>query len=134
MRYELLDHTADVMIKAHGSTLEECFENAAYALTDQMVDASRVKPEIEMTFQVTGEDPESLLYNFLSEFLYLRDAKHLVFSTFKVRIEGNSLSCSAKGETYEARRHGPRHDVKAVTYHMLHVDQTEPSVRVIFDI
>jgi SHS2 domain-containing protein len=134
MRYELLDHTADVMIKAHGSTLEECFENAAYALTDQMVDASSVKPEIEMTFHVDGDDPESLLYNFLSEFLYFRDAKHLVFSTFKVRIEGNSLFCSAKGETYDACRHSPRHDVKAVTYHMLQVDQMEPSVRVIFDI
>ncbi|MDD1769518.1 MAG: archease [Methanomassiliicoccales archaeon] len=134
MRYEQLEHTADVMIKAHGSTLEECFENAAYALTDQMVDASLVRPEIEMTFQVNGEDPESLLYNFLSEFLYIRDVKHLIFSTFKVKIEGNSLFCSAKGETLEACRHKARHDVKAVTYHMLQVDQMEPSVRVIFDI
>ncbi|MGD1060453.1 MAG: archease [Methanomassiliicoccales archaeon] len=97
MRYEVLEHTADVMIKAHGSTLEECFENAAFALTDQMVDASKVKPEFEMDFKVDGDDPESLLYNFLSEFIYLRVAKHLVFSEIKVRIEGNSLFCAAKG-------------------------------------
>jgi SHS2 domain-containing protein len=134
MRYEVLEHTADVMLKAHGSTLEECFENAAYALADQMVDASKVRPEIEVDFQVEGDDPESLLYNFLSEFLYIRDAKHLVFSHFKVKIERTMLFCSAKGEKFDKCRHSPRHDVKAVTYHMLQVDQVEPSVRVILDI
>ncbi len=134
MRYEVLEHTADVMIKAYGSTLEECFENAAYALADQMVDASKVRPEVELDFHVDGEDPESLLYNFLSEFLYIRDVKHLIFSQFKVRIEGTALFCYAKGEAFDRSRHTPRHDVKAVTYHMLQVDQVEPSVRVIFDI
>ncbi len=134
MKYEVLEHTADVMLKAHGSTLEECFENAAYALSDQMVDASKVRPEVEMDFQVEGEDLESLLYNFLSEFLYIRDAKHLVFSQFKVRIDGNTLFCSARGERFDRCRHSPRHDVKAVTYHMLQVDRKEPSVRMILDI
>jgi SHS2 domain-containing protein len=78
MRYELLEHTADVMLKAHGATLEECFENAAYALFDQMVHASRIEPRTEISFEVKGDDLESLLYAFLSEFLYIRDAKMLV--------------------------------------------------------
>ena len=30
-RYVLIDHTADMMVRAFGSTLEECFGNAAYA-------------------------------------------------------------------------------------------------------
>ena len=43
MRYERLDHTADIMVRCTGGTLEECFENAAYALSDQMLDASLVE-------------------------------------------------------------------------------------------
>ena len=42
-RYELVDHTADMMVKAYGSSLEECFANAAFALFDQTVDLSTVE-------------------------------------------------------------------------------------------
>jgi SHS2 domain-containing protein len=134
MRYELLEHTADVMVRAHGKDLEECFANAAYALFDQMVDVSTIVPRSEVDFEVEGHDLESLLYNFLSEFLYLRDAKHLVLSDFQVSIDGFALRCKARGERLEPERHGQRHEVKAITYHMLTVDTEEPSVTIIFDI
>jgi len=134
MRYELLEHTADVMVKAHGRSVEECFSNAAYALFDQMVDASRIDVETEICFEVEGHDLESLLYNFLSEFLYIRDAKQLVLREFDVRIDGNKLRCRARGEHLTPKKHGQKHEVKAITYHMLSVDPKEPSVTVIFDI
>lgn len=134
MRYEPLEHTADVMIKARGRTLEECFENAAYALFDQMVDASTIVPQVETSFEAEGHDLESLLYNFLSEFLYIHDAKGLVLCEFQVRIDGHLLKCTARGERYDPVRHRQRNEVKAVTYHMLTVDRAEPSVTVIFDI
>ena len=134
MRYEILEHTADVMIKATGKDLEECFANAAFALFDQMTDASKVWPKEEVRFTAEGHDLESLLFNFLSEFLYLHDAKMLVLSDFKVRINGTALECVARGERFDPVRHKPKHEVKAVTYHMLRVDPDEPSVTVIFDI
>jgi SHS2 domain-containing protein len=134
MRYELLEHTADVMVRAHGRSMEECFSNAAYALFDQMVDASRIDVETEIGFEVEGHDLESLLYNFLSEFLYIRDAKQLVLREFDVRIDENKLRCRARGEHLIPKKHGQKHEVKAITYHMLSVDPKEPSVTVIFDI
>jgi SHS2 domain-containing protein len=134
MRYEVLEHTADVMVKTHGRTIEECFVNAAYALYDQMVDTSAVEPNVEEEVKVCGHDLESLLYNFLSEFLYLTDAKRLVFGDFKVEIDGMALRCIARGERINRARHELRHEVKAITYHMLKVDINEPSVTVIFDI
>jgi len=134
MRYELLEHTADVMVRAHGKTLEECYENAAYALFDQMVDASRIVPRTEVTFEAEGHDLESLLYNYLSEFLYLHDTKMLVLCEFEVGIKDFTLKCRARGERLDRVRHIQRHEVKAITYHMLKVDQNEPSVTVIFDI
>jgi SHS2 domain-containing protein len=134
MRYELLEHTADVMIKAHGSELEECFANAAYALFDQITDVSKVGRSEEVRFVVSGHDNESLLFNFLSEFLFIHDAKHLLLSEFHVKIKGTSLQCTAKGEKFDPKRHDYRHDVKAITYHMLEVNTEEPSVTVILDI
>lgn len=134
MRYELLEHTADVMVRAKGKDLEECFANAAYALFDQMVDVSKVKPMTEVSFEVEGHDLESLLYNFLSEFLYLHDAKQLVLCEFEVEIRGDRVLCKARGERLSHSKHAQRHEVKAITYHMLSVDPKEPSVTVIFDI
>jgi len=134
MRYELLEHTADVMIKAHGSDLEECFANAAYALFDQITDASKVRPDQEIRFVVSGHDNESLLFNFLSEFLFIHDAKQMVLSEFQVKMKGTTLQCTAKGERFDSGRHLYRHEVKAITYHMLEVNTEEPSVTVILDI
>ncbi|MCQ5376411.1 MAG: archease [Methanomassiliicoccales archaeon] len=134
MKYKIIDHTADTMIKAFGSNIEECFENAAYGMFDQIVDAEKIEPKIQYTFSVDGEDNESLLYNLLSELLYLFDAKRLAFSKFDVRIEGNNLICTAWGESFDPKKHSPKKEIKAVTYHMLKVDETEPSATILFDI
>jgi SHS2 domain-containing protein len=134
MRYSVLEHTADIMIEAIGRDLAECFSNAAYALFDQMVDASTVQDREQVTFEVVSDDLESLFYNFLSEFLYLHDARRLVFSRFDVTLSKDKAICVAGGERYDPERHEGRREVKAITYHMLEVDPAIPKVRVIFDI
>lgn len=134
MRYEQLEHTADVMIKAHGRTLEECYGNAAYALFDTMVDASTIQPTEEIDIQQEGHDHESLLYNFLSEFLFVHDVTRLVLCEFDVAMEGFKIKCRARGERLDLEKHRPKTEIKAITYHELKVDTDEPSVTVIFDI
>ena len=134
MRYEQLEHTADVMVRAYGKTLEECYGNAAYALFNTMVDASTILPTEEIDILQEGHDYESLLYNFLSEFLYVHDVTRLVLCEFEVTIEGFKIKCKAKGERLDLEKHRPKTEIKAITYHELKVDQKEPSVTVIFDI
>jgi SHS2 domain-containing protein len=134
MRYEQLEHTADVMIKAHGRTLEECYGNAAYALFDTMVDASTIVPTEEIDIQQEGHDHESLLYNFLSEFLFVHDTTRLVLCEFDVTIEDLKIVCKARGERLDLEKHRPKTEIKAITYHELRVDPEEPAVTVIFDI
>ena len=73
-RYVLIDHTADMMVRAFGSTLEECFGNAAYALFDQTVDLSNVGTYESVDIRVTGIDDEDRLFSFLSEMLFIEDA------------------------------------------------------------
>jgi SHS2 domain-containing protein len=134
MRYELLEHTADVMVKAHGATMEECFENAAYALADQMVHAELIVERTQYEFSVDGFDMESLLLNFLSEFLFIQDTERLVFGRFEVHIVDLTLHCTAWGEKIDPERHQAKGEVKAITYHMMRIDHEEPSVTVLFDI
>ena len=134
MRYELLEHAADVMVRCTGKNLEECFENAAYAMFDQVVDASKIEESVERTIRISAEDDEEKLYSFLSELLYIMDCESFVFNSFKVSFEGNDVVCTAKGEPLNVKRHHAKAEIKAVTYHMLSVNREEPSVTVIFDV
>jgi SHS2 domain-containing protein len=133
-RYILMDHTADMMVRAFGNTIEECFGNAAYALFDQTVDLSGIGTSEEIDIRVTGMDDEDRLYSFLSEMLYLEDADNLILKEFQVSFEGDDVLCHAKGETLDRNRHRIRAEVKAVTYHMMEIDRDTPSVTVLFDV
>lgn len=133
-RYEMLDHAADVMVRCTGKDLEECFENAAYAMFDQIVDAERIDDMTERTVEVSAEDDEERLYSFLSELLFVMDTEYLVFDSFKVVFDGDRVVCRCRGEPLDQKKHHPRAEIKAVTYHMLSVDRETPSVTVIFDV
>lgn len=133
-RYVLVDHTADMMVKAFGSTLEECFGNAGYALFDQTVDLSNVGTSEETEFRVTGVDDEDRLYSFLSELLFIEDCDNLILRDFDVHFEGDDVVCCARGERLDRTRHRVKSEVKAVTYHMMDIDRDTPSVTVLFDV
>jgi len=129
-----MDHTADLMVKAFGNTLEECFSNAGYALFDQTVDLSTVEPLNSFTIEVSGDHIEDRFYSFLSELLFLEDCEGLVLCDLNVKFDGDKVVCNAKGEVLDRGKHRVRSEIKAVTYHMMNIDQNEPSVTVIFDV
>ena len=133
-RYVLIDHTADMMIRAFGSTLEECFGNAAYALFDQTVDLSNVGTSESVDIRVSGIDDEDRLFSFLSEMLFIEDADNLILREFDVRFEGDDVVCTAKGDRLDRSKHRVKSEVKAVTYHMMQIDRDTPSVTVLFDV
>ncbi|MBE6520053.1 MAG: archease [Thermoplasmata archaeon] len=133
-RYILIDHTADLMVKAFGSTVEECFANAGFALFDQTVDLANVGTSEEVRFEVEGMDDEDMLYSFLSELLFMLDCDEMIFKELKVGFDGNKVVCDGRGEKLDRSKHRTRSEIKAVTYHMMEVDRTAPSVTVVFDV
>lgn len=133
-RYQRLEHTADVMVRCTGADLEECFENAAYAMFDQIVDAERIDDVTERTIEVTQKDDCDRLYAFLSELLFVMDCESIVFNDFHVEFDDDTVRCIAKGEPLDIKKHHARAEIKAVTYHMMDVDRSGPSVTVIFDV
>ena len=133
-RYEVIDHTADLMVRAYGKDLEECYENLAYGMFDQTVNLEDVGTVEERTVDVTGLDDEDALYSFLSELLFIEDYENIILKEFHVRIDGLHITCSARGELLDRSKMRVRGEIKAVTFHMMDIDKETPSVTVLFDV
>jgi SHS2 domain-containing protein len=95
-----------------------------------------VQPVQTKTIVLSAEDNSYLLFDWLSELLYAFEAEKLLFSQFDVQINSHQLSATCRGEPMDPSRHHMEHEVKAVTYHNLHVEQTDGGWRaeVIVDI
>jgi SHS2 domain-containing protein len=133
--YELINHTADVGVKAYGRTVAQAFEHAAKAMFDIITDSSVVSPVGQYDITLDAPDLEQLLVDWLSNLLFLNGAKNLVFGRFEVTIQGTSLQAHVYGEQYDTRKHKMGEEIKAVTYHMLEVHQIKPIyAQVLFDI
>lgn len=133
-RYETLSHTADVMIRAYGSTIEESFANAAYGLFEQLADLSQVEPKEKFKLEIEGRDSEQLLVDFLSELLYLFDTELILFKNFDLKYNGEILQVEAMGERIDKKKHTMRQAIKAVSYHAIEVDPVKNGyVQVLFD-
>ncbi len=134
MKYEFIEHTADIGIKAYGGSLDESFANAALAMFEVMTDVSKVKPVGEYEVRVEAENLEDLLVDWLGELLFLHETQDVLLSEFDVKIDNLSLDAKVRGEALDREKHELKDDVKAITYHMLEVNEREGFVKVLLDI
>ncbi|MBI3412562.1 MAG: archease [Candidatus Aenigmarchaeota archaeon] len=132
---------ADVAFTAEGKTLEELFESAALATTNVMVkDLKKIELKKRRKITVSSNEIEKLLFNFLQEIIYLKDAELLILGKYEIKIrERNntySLVCIGFGEKLDMSKHELVVDVKAVTYHLFEVknDGKKWTAQVILDI
>ena len=117
-KYEFLDHTADIKFKAFGKTINEVFENAVLAVSSVISDG-KIHSVKGKTINVTGNDQESLLYNFIEEILYLLDAEDFVTCKAVVTIRGNNLKADLYGD--KASKYNGLEHVKSPTYAEMHI-------------
>jgi len=54
MKYEFLEHTADVKFRAYGKTLEEAFENVALAFAETVSKGEKIKEKKKKSISVKG--------------------------------------------------------------------------------
>jgi len=127
--FETFEHTADLGLRIRAATLEELFTEAARALFSVVVEEEQtIQPAQRLDLTIPGDDREFLLFDWLRELLYHFDAEHLLLARFEVKLLGNGglqgLQGSAWGEPLDRSRHELGHEVKAITYHGLRVEQT----------
>jgi len=124
--YEHFEHTADLGLRVRATDLNTLFAEAAEALTAAIIEeVDAIEPRDSIAVRVTGTDRAFLLFDWLRELLYRFDAERRLFRRFDVRVSEGGLDATAWGEPYDAERHPLSHEVKAITYHGLRVDQED---------
>jgi SHS2 domain-containing protein len=125
-KYKYLIHTADIKFQAFGKSKEECFSNAAYALTN-IISKEKIKCLIKKEIKVKGDDIENLLYNFLEEFLYLLDSKNFLLgdvqNIFIINVISKKYELKASVFGDYTKNYEIEGSVKAITYNDMFVRQ-----------
>src|SRR6266508_6951781 len=124
MPYQYLEDigTADIAFEATGRDLPELFSDAADAAMNVMIDnLDAIEPRETRRIELSNDKIDMLLFDFLQELIYFKDAERLLLRVREIRIEEKegaySLKATTTGEPLDAERHQQRADVKAVTLH-----------------
>jgi SHS2 domain-containing protein len=138
-RYEFLEHTADILVKAYGDTVEQAFGSAAEAMFAVITDNAPILSRQPISFEVDSVDREGLLVAFLSQLIVIFETENLVATAFSVSLEGKTrLQASAAGEPFKEEIHGGGTQVKGISYHMMEIHEPSPNqpawIQVLFDI
>jgi SHS2 domain-containing protein len=134
LRYELLEHPADVKLAARGATLEELFANAATGMMAFLFgeDIARAHAERTEQIEVSARDREALLVDFLSELLYRATSEYRAYVDVRVgEVSEHKIRATAGIVPAPACD-----DIKGVTHHELAVrkDDAGWEATVVFDV
>lgn len=133
--FSIIEHPSDVGIEARGGSMIEAFEQAAYGMMSIIVEPETILPVEEKTIVLSSVDHEQLLVKWLSEMLYLYDGEHFLPAAISVKtLAIGGLTARVTGERFDAARHTALLDVKAVTYHQIHIDEARNIIRVFLDV
>ena len=139
-KFEVIEHTADMGIKAYGKDLSELFTNAAYGMASLITDLDKVNPKHIENITLKAENKEELLVSWLNEIIYLSASKGRIFSKFEVsEIDDRHLRAKIFGEEFDIDRHQIETEFKAATYHRLKISNSNLpegvlQAEIIFDI
>jgi len=124
MPYKFLEDigTADIAFEATGRDLSELFTAAANATMNVMIDnLDEIEPCETRQIELSSDKIDMLLFDFLQELIYFKDARRLLLRARETQIDHKGeeyfLKATVAGERLDATRHQQRADVKAVTLH-----------------
>jgi len=137
-RFEFFEHTADIGAHIYGRTLEELFRNAVAALFHAFGTLQKSGTGSQRSVVLEAGSLEDLLHDWLAEFLYEVEAKHVLYDEFEfLHLNSQGLKATLRGETIDFARSQTNQEIKAITYHQLRVEQLPNGTwraTVIFDV
>jgi SHS2 domain-containing protein len=135
--FEIINHTADISIKAYGKSLDELFENAALGMFNILADLEGITTSTESEIKVQAIDQEELLVEWLDELLYNFYTKYIIFCDFNItELTNTSLVAKAKGRFVGENKNRLKTEIKATTRHNLKIEKKDDiyEVQIIFDV
>jgi SHS2 domain-containing protein len=122
--YETFEHTADLGLRVQAPDLDNLFAEAGRGLFSLMVEnLDDVRPLEEISLGVVGAELDYLLFDWLNELLFIFETRRLLLADLHVNVADAGLQATARGELLDSARHRVAHEVKAITYHELKVEQ-----------
>lgn len=132
MSYRFIEDIAiaDVAFEAWGDDLGGVLGAAAEATLNVMVsDLDSVASRERRTVNLEAEEPDLLLFDFLQEVIFFKDANRLLLRPENIVVEereaGFKISADLVGEELDMERHDLIVDVKAVTLHRFVVERVD---------
>jgi SHS2 domain-containing protein len=135
--FEVIEHTADIGIVAYGADIKQVFANAALGLFNLMADLDNLKEDVKREIELSAEDIEVLLVEWLNELIYISEVEHIIFKRFEINeLSNTQLKATCFGEKIKPGQHRLKREIKAATYHMLRLNKEDGryKVQIIFDI
>jgi SHS2 domain-containing protein len=135
--FEVINHTADIGIVVYGADIKQLFANAAFGLFSLMADLENLKEDTKRQIELSAEDVEVLLVEWLNELIYTSEVEHIIFKRVEINeLSNNQLRATCFGEEIKPGQHRLKREIKAATYHMLRLNKEDSNykVQIIFDI
>ncbi len=124
--YESFPHTADLGMRVQADTKGELFAEAARGLFNLIISDTRtVNAWMKETIRIEAEDDDYLFFDWLNELVYAFHVHKMLFVDFDIRITDDGLEAICYGEPFDPQRHEIDHDIKAVTYHGLIIEEQQ---------
>ena len=137
MGFTLRGHTADVAVEATGPDLSAVFGAVADGLAAAMCDDIPSAGGERFAVEVTAENREALLFDYLDELIYERDVRNVlpVDNDAAVREEADRWAVEATARGVDLAAVDAR-DIKAVTYSEMRLEPTDHGwiAYVVFDV
>ena len=140
-RYRFVEEVAiaDCAIDVEGRDLDDLFETAAAALARLMVDPASVLQTVERSVALEAPALDLLLFDWLSELIFLKDSDGQVFTRTEARVRGVGpceLSARLVGGVIDRGSTALGADPKAVTFHQFTLEPVPDGwrARVVIDI
>jgi SHS2 domain-containing protein len=122
VKFEIIEHTADIAWRVWGADLRELIENAATGFITIVAGPARPEPQSWREIKVRAESPELVLHHSLRELLYLVHDEGLMPVAVTVsEADPHSATLQAgvvRSDSLRAQK-GP--EIKAITRHLLEI-------------
>ncbi len=132
------EHTADIGIEVESSNLSEAFEEVSLSFSEIITGGNLPKSSLSKEVNLEADNLDSLLVDFMSYLIVLFDTDFFITGSARLEISNNhnfSLRGNLMGETYDQDTHGYGVEIKAISYHLLVVEEGPPArLRVILDL
>ena len=127
---EEYEASGDLRFRAKGPDLPSVAAAVAQSLVAALLPLETIREREIRSLEVSGEDEEEQIINFLNEVLFLVFGHRWLPKKVESIIWGETLKAELIGEPLSPQRHHIEREIKAVTYHNLSIIHRRNSVTI----